>query len=189
MIDEAAQIVFERPVSRLLDVGGNTGKWAILCARRDPNVRVTILDLPGQLERARHAISEACLTDRIDLVDIDLLDHQRPFPAGFDAVWMSQFLDCFGESDASALLGRGRAALSAKGRLFVLEPFWDRQPNPIGAYSLRAASLYFTCMANGQSRFFGSDDLRGIVAGAGLKIEREADGLGVGHTLFVCVAR
>ena len=30
---------------------------------------------------------------------IDFLDHGQAFPTGFDAIWMSQFLDCFSEAD------------------------------------------------------------------------------------------
>src|SRR5262245_13388988 len=38
----ALPVVFEHPPKRLLDVGGNTGKWALQCAKFDPNTRITI---------------------------------------------------------------------------------------------------------------------------------------------------
>jgi hypothetical protein len=41
-------IVFRHGVRRLLDVGGNTGRWALRCLAHDPDVRVTLMDLPGQ---------------------------------------------------------------------------------------------------------------------------------------------
>ena len=82
---------------RLLDVGGNTGKWALYCLRHDPDVEVTALDHPGQLDRLRQNAIAAGLDARLHTVPIDLLDHGRAFPGGFDVVWMSQLLDCFGE--------------------------------------------------------------------------------------------
>jgi hypothetical protein len=108
---QALPIVFERPHRTLLDVGGNTGKWAIQCARHSPAVAVTILDLPGQAAVARQDIAALGLQGRITVQSCDLLDHSRALPAGFDAIWMSQFLVCFAEADVRRLLERAAAAL------------------------------------------------------------------------------
>ena len=101
---QALPIVFERPHRTLLDVGGNTGKWAIQCARHAPGVAVTILDLPGQAAVALQNVAALGLQDRIAIQSCDLLDHAQAFPAGFDAIWMSQFLVCFAEADVRRLL-------------------------------------------------------------------------------------
>ena len=45
---EALPIVFSNPVGRLFDIGGNTAKWAIACCKFNPDVKVSIIDLPGQ---------------------------------------------------------------------------------------------------------------------------------------------
>ena len=52
----ALPLVFADKPRRLLDVGGNTGKFAIQCAKHDPDVQVTIADLPQQLKLARENI-------------------------------------------------------------------------------------------------------------------------------------
>jgi tRNA1(Val) A37 N6-methylase TrmN6 len=77
---DALPIVFERPHRRLLDVGGNTGKWAIECARHSPEVAVTILDLPGQADMAQRNVEALGLQGRIAIQSCDLLDHSRPLP-------------------------------------------------------------------------------------------------------------
>jgi len=182
----ALPLVFRDKPARLLDVGGNTGKFAIRCAQHDPEVQVTILDLPGQLAKAAEAVGAAGLAGRIDGHPIDLLDATQPFPGGHDVVWMSQFLDCFPEEDIVHLLRRGAAALADGGSLYILETYWDRQQNPAGAYCLHATSLYFTCMANGTSRMYHSRDMRKCVEAAGLRVEEDIDGLGISHTLFRC---
>ena len=47
---EALKIIFdEHHVRSLYDVGGNTGKWALQCVGYNPEVEVTILDLPQQI--------------------------------------------------------------------------------------------------------------------------------------------
>ena len=180
----ALPIVLGHGARRLLDVGGNTGLWARACCRHDPDVEVTILDHPAQLALAAENARQDGFGDRVHGRPMDLLDHTVPFPSGFDAVWMSQFLDCFPETDIVALLTRGREALAPGGRVFVLETCWDRQPHPAARDAVIATSLYFSCMANGTSRMYHSDDLRACLAQAGLRVLEE-DQLGY-HTLFTC---
>lgn len=175
-------IVFSDPKPRrLLDVGKNTGRWARAATKHDPEVEIILLDLPGQL-------ATAALLDepRIQGIPLDLLNHDLLFPTGNDVVFMSQFLDCFGEPDVLALLRRGRAALKPGGRLYVLETFTDRQPNPVAALCLHATSLYFTCVANGTSRMYRSGDLRVLAQHAGLKLEKD-QAVGLSHTLLTFV--
>jgi ubiquinone/menaquinone biosynthesis C-methylase UbiE len=183
---DALPRVFSRKPRRLLDVGGNTGKFAVACIKHDPDVRVTILDLPGQLEKARKNVEAAGVGERVEGVPTDLLDAERPFPAGFDAVWMSQFLCCFSEEQVISLLQRGASALAPGGALYVLDTYWDRQSNPVAAYCLHASSLYFTAMANGTSRMYHSRDMLRCLDAAGLRVVEETDNLGAAHTLFVC---
>ncbi len=178
------EVLAARP-KRLLDVGGNTGKWAIACLRHDPDLRVTIVDLPGQLRRAREAARVAGVDDRLDTVERNVLDRDTSFPHGFDVVWMSQFLVCFAESDIARLLEKARQALAPEGRLYILETFWDRQPNEIARYCLHATSIYFACMANGTSRMYHSQDLLACIARAGLRLTHDMH-LGLSHTLLSC---
>lgn len=179
--------VFEPRPKRLLDVGGNTGKWALHCLAQDPDVEVTVLDHAGQLDRLReHA--PAALAPRLHTVALDLLDHEHAFPAEFDVVWMSQFLDCFGETDIVRLLERGSAALAPGGRLCVMEAFWDRQPNDVAELCLQGTSLYFSCMANGTSRMYHSQDFLDLIPRAGLRVASD-EAIGLSHTLLTCVAQ
>jgi ubiquinone/menaquinone biosynthesis C-methylase UbiE len=178
--------VFEPRPKRLLDVGGNTGKWALHCLAQDPDVEITVLDHAGQLERLYQNAVAAGLEARLQTVALDLLDHGRAFPTGFDVVWMSQFLDCFGESDIVRLLERGTAALAPGGRLCIMEAFLDRQPNDVAELCLQGTSLYFACMANGTSRMYHSQEFLALIASVGLRVASDA-AIGMSHTLLVCV--
>ena len=184
---QALPIVFERSPRKLLDVGGNTGKWAIRCAQHSPEVAVTILDLPGQVAAAAQQHRAAFgLQSRITTQAIDLLDHTRPFPAGFDAIWMSQFLVCFSEADVLKLLERAAAAMEPDSALYVLDTFWDRQEHEVAAFSLQAISLYFTCLANGNSRMYKYSDVTAMVEAAGLRVEKVSGTLGICSSLITC---
>jgi hypothetical protein len=51
---DALPIVFADPKPRrLLDIGGNTAKWALACCEYDREVHVTVADLPGQTAVAK----------------------------------------------------------------------------------------------------------------------------------------
>ena len=81
----------------------------------------------------------------------------RPLPAGYDLIWMSQLLDCFSDAQIVAVLRKARgSACRRDGRLWILELFWDRQRFEAAAFSLQQTSLYFSCVANGNSQMYDS---------------------------------
>lgn len=188
--DAAIPFVFDRPVKHLVDIGGNTGRWTRKCLEHDKQVRITLVDLERQLPLAREQLETAGLIERVDLWPTDLLHPHPSLPTDADVVWMSQFLCCFSLSEIVTILRNARASLAPEGRLLILETFPDQQQYDIAAHCLMATSLYFTCMANGNSRIYHSDDLHHCIHEAGLKIVSEQHQLGMGHSLLQCqVAR
>jgi ubiquinone/menaquinone biosynthesis C-methylase UbiE len=183
---EALGHVFRRRPKKLLDIGGNTGKWALACAAHDAQVHVTLMDLPGQLRDARRAIDDAGLGARVGYLEGNLLDAATVVPREFDAIWMSQFLDCFAEDEIVSILSRCAGALAGEARVYILELFWDRQRFTAAAFSLQMTSLYFTAMANGNSQMYRSEVFLDCVRRAGLEVEEQVDGVGLYHTLLVC---
>jgi len=181
---DALPHVFRHKPRRLLDIGGNTGKFALQCLKYDPQVEHTILDLPGQLKMAQKTIADAGLSARARFFEANLLDPASRLPTGFDVVWMSQFLDCFGEDEIVSILRRCHEALAPGGRVYVLETFWDRQRYDAAAFSLQMTSLYFTALAN--SRMYDSVLFATLVAKAGFTVVEQIDQLGTGHTLLAC---
>ena len=61
-----------------------------------------------------------------------------------------------------------------------------RQKYETDAYCLTLTSIYFTALANGNSKMYHSDDMERCVEAAGLKVETIHDGLGMGHSIMVC---
>ena len=179
-------VVFEDKPATLMDVGGNTGKWARQCLEYDPNVEVTIVDLPGTLGKALELAGNQPYRDRLHGYPMNVLEFDKPFPEGFDVIWMSQFLDCFSKEEILSILQRATRAMNSGSSLYIMELFWDRQKYEASAYSLNATSLYFTCIANGNSRMYHSADFLEIVENSGLRIEFIADNLGISHTLIKC---
>ena len=183
---EILPVIFRNKPGHILDIGGNTGKFALQCAAYDKEARITILDLPGQLQKAEENIKNTGYEDQINLHPIDLLDHSVPLPNNPDVIWMSQFLDCFSQQDILELLRRSKEAMSASSELCILETYWDKQKYEASTYSLHATSLYFTNMANGCSQMYHSDDLLGLIKKSGLVLHKMIENVGVSHTLMIC---
>lgn len=183
---QALEIVFGRPVRTLLDVGGNTGRWAMQCVAYSPEVEVTVMDLPGQLEMMRAQVADMPGADRIYGYAADLLDKTSAFPSPFDVIWMSQFLDCFSEEQVISILTRAASAMHSHTRLYIMETLWDCQRFETASYCLAQTSLYFAAMANGTSKMFYSGDLIRMIRAAGLEVEKMENGLGMGHSLIAC---
>ena len=177
--------VFAMKPARLYDVGGNTGKWSLRCVNHDSDVQVTILDLPEQIVLAEKNIAEKGFSHRINGHPVNLLGNE-PLPGEADIWWMSQFLDCFSEEQIIAILSKIHAAAKPEARVCILETLWNRQQFEAGALSLNASSLYFTSMANGNSRFYSAEAFDRCIQAAGFEIEKQVDGLGIGHSLIIC---
>lgn len=175
---EALPLVFEEKPGRIFDIGGNTAKWAVACCKYDPHVKVTIIDLPGQTAEAEKNAVAAGFADRISALSLDILDESAALPHLSGAVWMSQFLDCFSLEHISSIAARIAAAAAPETAVYVLEPLWDKQRFEASAYSLQAISLYFTCMANGESKMYRFNELTGAVEKGGLTLESERHDLG-----------
>ena len=179
--------VFKYKPRNILDIGGNTGKWAIACAKYNPDVYVTIMDLPGQLNMAKSRIEELELTDRISFFPTNILDESLPFPKGFDIIWMSQFLDCFSDAEIVSILRRCYDAIDEDGSVLILEPFWDRQKFEVASFCMQQTSLYFTALANGNSQMYKSETFIKCVEEAGFIIDEQIDNIGFSHTLLKCI--
>lgn len=183
--EAALPYILELEPELIYDVGGNTGKFALKCCEHDENVRLTIIDLPQQVELSRANVAQHGLSERIGAYATNMLDDSL-LPGDADIWWMSQFLDCFSEEEVVSILKKIHLYARAEARVCILELFPDLQPFEAGEFSLNAASLYFTTMANGNSRFYYSDVFLKCIEKAGFVVEKQINGLGIGHSLLIC---
>lgn len=167
---DALKLVFQEPTKNLFDIGGNTGKWAKACCNYNEEVKVKLLDLPGQLKVAEAELSKLPFADRVSYYEIDLLDDAQVIPKGADAVWMSQFLDCFGTDEILSILKRVHEAVDEQAFVYILEPFWNNQRFPASQFCLVGTSLYFTCIANGNSKMYHSDEMKKMSVDTGFEV-------------------
>lgn len=185
----ALNILKDRPVRYFVDIGGNTGRFTKKALATWPESRACIVDLPEQIELMRQNPDLKNLQDRIDTVSINWLDPEAQplIKEKVDLIWMSQFLDCFSRAEAVSILKRAKNLARQNGAMLaILEPLVDHQRNRAATLSIACSSLYFSCLANGNSKFFSSEELRGIIDESGLVVESVHEPIGVGHSLYIC---
>ncbi|MFX0555712.1 methyltransferase [Maribacter sp. CXY002] len=185
IFEDALKIVFKHKPKLLFDIGGNTGKFAIQCCDYNKNVNVHIFDLPGQLKKALANTAEKGFGERVSGTEIDWLSKNPQIPMGADTIWMSQFLDCFSKEEILKILKVAANAMDNDTELIIIETYTDRQKFANAKFTLEATSLYFTALANGNSKMYKATELLALAQEAGLNIKEDIS-LGEFHTLFVC---
>ncbi|UNO43285.1 acetylserotonin O-methyltransferase [Streptomyces sp. MST-110588] len=110
--------------SRLLDVGGGSGAYAIELCRRHPDLRATVYDLPGVCPAAARNAEAAGLADRIATFPGDFLA-EPALPGGHDVIVLSMILHDWDEETNRTLLGKCYAALPPGGELVISELMVD----------------------------------------------------------------
>jgi predicted O-methyltransferase YrrM len=120
-------------VSRVLDVGGGSGAYAMAFARARDGITVTVFDLPHVTPLTREYVAAAGLSDKIDVVEGDA--NVDELPRGYDLVFMSQLLHSNSPAENEALIANGAASLNAGGRLviqdFVVDDGRTGPPQPV----------------------------------------------------------
>jgi SAM-dependent methyltransferase len=104
-------------VTRVLDVGGGSGAYAMALVRAQPALVATVFDLPNVLSLTAQYVRRAGLQDRVTLVsgDYDTDDLGR----GFDLVFLSAIIHSNSPRGNRDLIRKGVAALSPAGQLVV----------------------------------------------------------------------
>lgn len=183
----AVPIVLKDNPRMVYDIGGNTAKFDIALLNANAHVKVTIFDLESQLEKSRANMERAGLSYRAAFKTINMLDTTTVLPLGADAVWMSQFLDCFSPEQIIAILRKVYDAAGLNTRIYIMEPFIDMQ-NEVATLTLLNISLYFTCMANGNSRMYKQSDMLWFLEQAGCRLIQAHQHIGPhDYTILECM--
>ena len=110
-------------VSRVLDVGGGSGAYAMAFARVKGDLQAVVFDLPGVVPLAEEYIRQGGLSDRVRTVAGDF--EVDPLGSGFDLVFLSAVLHGNAPAQNHALLRKSAAVLAPGGRLVVQDFIMD----------------------------------------------------------------
>ena len=109
------------PGSRLLDIGGGTGSWAIALAAAVPDLTATVFELSEVADVARDELRATPYRDRVDVLDGNVLTDQ--LPPGYDAFLLANLVHYYTPETNRSILRRIRTSADPGARL-LLADFW-----------------------------------------------------------------
>jgi SAM-dependent methyltransferase len=140
---------------RLLDIGGNSGAFALAACRRHPGLLATVFDLPVVAAIGREHVAGTAEAARIRFVAGDM--RRDPLPDGHDAVLLKSVLHDWPEPEAQAILTRAARRVAPGGVVAVFErgklPLtgegisYAMTANLVFGHFFRPAGLYAETMA------------------------------------------
>ena len=130
-------------------------------ARRAPQLKMMLLDLPAVAQRARARFAAEGLSGRAEAFGGDFLN--QPLPRGADAASLVRVLFDHHDDNAMRILRAVRAALPADGTLLVAEPMAGTK----GAEPMGDAYFGFYLLAMGQGRPRSPQELADLLVRAG----------------------
>ena len=156
--------------SRLIDVGGGPGTYAVYFCLRNPALRAIIFDLPATERFARAVVERYGLADRIGFAGGDFLRDE--LPGNQDVAWLSQVLHGEQPEHAARLVKNAAACLRPGGLLCIQEFAIDNdRTGPVHSALFSLNMLVGT--DGGQA--YTLDEIRAMLENAGAKEIRQLD--------------
>ena len=180
--EEVLKIIFKDGVTDIFDIGGNAGKFERVCLNKYPDCHVNIIDLPVNEKIVKNNVN----SPNLKFYGVDLLSDDK-LPEISGAVLMSQFIDCFSEVQVKSILEKVKKSSKKGTKIYILEPIMDNQEFEGASFAISHISLYFTCMANGNSKMYTLNELTSMVKNSGLRIDKIHTNVGLHcYTLLEC---
>ncbi len=150
-------------VTRLLDLGGGSGVFSFTLARRYPQMRFTILELPTVCQVTKEYIYREGLQNRIDTLEADFF--KDPWPLGYDAVLLSNIFHSWGWEKCLQLGRKSFEILPSGGRIYLNELLlMDTKDTPLVATSF---SIFMLWQAEG--KVYTAGEIEQLLAESGFE--------------------
>jgi len=170
------------PSSRVLDVGGGSGIYAIALAERTVGLRATVLEAPPVDTIARRSVAAAGLAGRVDVLSGDMFT--APWPPNHETHLLSNVLHDWDESECRRLLASSARALPAGGRILVHDMLLDDDK----AGPLWAAEYGVLLATVTQGRLYSAAEIGGWLAEHGIGIVSRAT-TALGRSVLTAIRR
>ena len=105
--------------TRLLDLGGGPGTYAVHFCLQNPHLSAVVYDLPTTRPFAEKIIARYGLAQRIQFMEGDFL--RETLTGRYDVVWISQVLHAMDDENSAALLAKAARMLTPGGLLLIQE--------------------------------------------------------------------
>jgi len=123
--DVAKAVNLDADATSLLDIAGGHGEYSMALCRRHPELRSTIVDLPGSARIGREIVAEAGMSERVGFVEGDMFEAELGGP--HDGALCFNIIHHLSPDSTRKLFTRVADALRPGAPLCVLDLF-DRPP-------------------------------------------------------------
>lgn len=153
---------------RVVDVGGGNGELLAAILRASSATRGVLLERPRALDGARRLLERAGVAERCELVAGDFFES---VPGGADCYLLKRVLHDWDDDRAAAILRRCRQAMSADGRLLVVEQVMPVRIAACAAHQeVTRLDLHMLLMLGGRERT--ESEYRRLLESAGFGVRR-----------------
>jgi DNA-binding HxlR family transcriptional regulator len=112
-------------ISHLMDVGGGSGELIGAVAKKYPNIRGTVFDLPRCAEIANHHFDRLGISDRAGFLAGDFF---QSIASGADAIILKSVIHDWNDERSRIILGNCHQALPKDGTLLLVERLMPESP-------------------------------------------------------------
>ncbi len=126
---------------QMLDLGGNSGEFAVQICRRCPQLRAVVMDLPVVCHVGRQHLRSEPESQRIEFMAGNM--HTEPLPADSDLITWKSVLHDWPDAAVPGLFRKAWKALPEGGSVVIFErQKWDARDAPL-SYGDLPTSLFF----------------------------------------------
>lgn len=127
----------------IADVGGGSGALAWTLAQSLPNLRATVIELPGVAQIAARLVAESGASERVNVQPADVV--ARPVDGQFDVAILHSFLQVLSPEAARKATRHIAAAIQPGGKVFIIGQILDDsrvEPPEAVVFNLNFINLY-----------------------------------------------
>lgn len=110
-------------VSRVLDVGGGSGAYAMAFVRAKPGIRATVFDLPNVVSLTREYLEREGVADKVSTAAGDY--NRNDLGHGYDLVYLCAIIHSNSPEENSRLIAKCARALNPGGQVAVQDFIMD----------------------------------------------------------------
>jgi hypothetical protein len=151
-------------IKKLVDVGGGHGALITSILKTNPGISGVLFDAPAVIEGGVTRLQSAGISDRCEAISGDFF---KEVPAGADAYILKWIIHDWDDARATAILKNCRRAITADGRLLLIDVVVPTTSEP---HFGKFIDLNMLVMTGGMERT--EEEFRKLLADSGFRLTR-----------------
>ena len=107
----------------MIDIGSGPGTYPMKFLKKNPQLKITIFDLPGTLVITRRVLQKEGMSGKMEIVEGDY--NTDEIPKGFDVVFLSNIIHSEGEENNRRLMNKVYKTLNSGGEVIIKDHILD----------------------------------------------------------------